>query len=141
MPFDFIRKFNPHEMSDESVKSLATGREGLAADVLQIIHDNQRSSSSNRHVMLTGARGMGKSFFLRMIQVKLQECSPEIPFVLLPEELYNVHSFSGMLREIRRVLSGTKERGSIRYSEKMQDDYKGTKLTNSVTLSLLIKVP
>ena len=83
MPTDRIERFNPHNMSDDSVAELATGREALAAEVLDAILTNAAADTPNRHILLTGPRGIGKSFFLRLVQVQLKRRRPSLPFVLL----------------------------------------------------------
>src|SRR5579862_4414349 len=102
----WISRFNPHDMEDSEVKALATGRDLVLQQIINVIKENQASSGALQHVLLTAPRGMGKSFALRMVQVALKEIVGSPLFVLMPEEQPNVSSAPGLLDEIRRLLEG-----------------------------------
>jgi len=83
----FVSRFNPHDMVAEQVRALATGREAQLKHVLEIIDSNLTAKGSRQHILVTGPRGMGKSFFLRHLQVTLEDRNdPAIQMILLPEE-------------------------------------------------------
>ena len=101
-----VKRFAPYEMSAESVRHLATGREEPLAMVLRTIESNRKEAGANRHLMLMGPRGIGKSFFLRLLQVTLHDRAVPVELVLLPEEQSNLTNPASLLRELRRVLIG-----------------------------------
>ncbi|MDX6750769.1 tetratricopeptide repeat protein, partial [Geminicoccaceae bacterium 1502E] len=111
-------RFNPHAMSDEAVKALATGREDVLAQILGVIEANRSGGGSLQHVLITAPRGMGKSFLLRLVQVALQERTDPPRFVLLPEEQPNITTPASFLDEIRRRLEGGDPRAAMpRFAE------------------------
>jgi hypothetical protein len=101
--------FNPREMDDATLLSLATGRELLLNDFFQTVKERLNEDSdktTGTHWLVTGTRGSGKSYFLRYAQIKTTTHFPrdDVRFVLLPEELRNVRSAHDLLDEIRRML-------------------------------------
>ncbi|MDF1586223.1 tetratricopeptide repeat protein [Marinimicrococcus flavescens] len=111
-------RFNPHAMSDEAVKALATGREDVLAQILGVIEANRSGGGSLQHVLIAAPRGMGKSFLLRLVQVALQERTGSPRFVLLPEEQPNITTPASFLDEIRRTLEGGDPGGAMpRFAE------------------------
>lgn len=107
--------FNPREMDDATVLALNTGRAGLLAELLRAIEQRSQHPGQSTHWLLTGPRGAGKSFFLRLLQASFnQKPMPQVRFVLLPEELHNVYAPHELLGEIRRMLAtGENENGAI----------------------------
>jgi tetratricopeptide (TPR) repeat protein len=119
----WISRFNPHGMRDEDVRRLATGRETLLTEVLDVIAANRSASGAVQHLLLVGPRGIGKSFMLRMVQVALEE-QPDPPlFVMLPEEQHNIASPAALLDEIRRILEGGDPKAAMpRWDEDEDED-------------------
>jgi hypothetical protein len=96
--------FNPREMDDEIVHKLSTGREGLCAEFLKLVKQRLNHPATGGHWLVTGQRGAGKSYFLRLIQASLnQQNDPRMRFVLLPEEHQNIAAPHELLLEILRM--------------------------------------
>lgn len=97
--------FNPREMNDATVLALNTGRSALLAELLQTIEQRGTHPGQISHWLITGPRGAGKSYFLRLLQATLkQEPLPKVQLVLLPEELPNIFAPHELLAEISRLL-------------------------------------
>lgn len=101
--------FNPREMDDATLLALATGRERLIGELFTSLQQRLRQPAPGGHWLVTGTRGAGKSYFLRLVQALSQ--SPRHPWlvgrvrlVLLPEELRNVRAPHELLEEIQRML-------------------------------------
>jgi len=104
--------FNPREMDDETVQMLSTGREELLAQFFKAVNQRLAHPGIFSHWLLTGTRGAGKSFFLRLVQTSFQaEVGPQARFVLLPEEHRNVYAPHEFLAEVQRMLNV--EQGAI----------------------------
>ncbi len=102
--------FNPREMRDETVLALATGRSNLLGELLQAICQRSMQPGHITHWLLTGPRGAGKSYFLRLLQASLQQAPIEnVRFVLLPEELPNIYAPHEFLLEIARMLEPSQQ--------------------------------
>ncbi len=96
--------FNPREMADDTVLKLSTGREGLCAEFLKVVKQRLNHPATGGHWLVTGQRGGGKSYFLRLIQATLaQQDDPRVRFVLLPEEHQNIAAPHELLLEIIRM--------------------------------------
>ncbi|AVT79271.1 hypothetical protein [Rhodopseudomonas palustris] len=104
-----LKAFNPHELSAGTVLSVATGREDPLDRILSIVRDNL-TAPTPQHVIVSAPRGYGKSFFLRYVQIKLDEIAKAenvpIAMALLPEELPHVKEPETLLAEIRRTFLG-----------------------------------
>lgn len=97
--------FNPREMDDATVLQLNTGREALLRQLFAAVHERLEHPGTFNHWLLTGARGAGKSFFLRLVQASFDaEFAGKARFVLLPEEHRNIYSAHELLGEIERML-------------------------------------
>lgn len=109
-----VFRFNPFSMEDDVILELSTGRDKECKVILEIIDRNARAKDGNplQHILLIGPRGMGKSFFLRLIQVqvKLKDISE---FVLLPEEQLNIYQPADLIRQIRNKFLGNKDAAGI----------------------------
>lgn len=98
--------FNPREMDDATVLQLNTGRCALLQQLYAAVHDRVTHPGTFSHWLLTGTRGAGKSFFLRLVQAGFApEFGEHARFVLLPEEHRNIYSPHELLAEIERMLS------------------------------------
>ena len=60
--------FNPREMDDATVLALSTGRGPLLEELLRTITERLVHPAPGRHWLVTGTRGAGKSYFLRLAQ-------------------------------------------------------------------------
>lgn len=98
--------FNPCEMDDETVLMLNTGREALLAQFFRAVRERLAHPGIFNHWLLTGMRGAGKSFFLRLVQVGFKDAvGQQARFVLLPEEHRNIYAPHEFLAEIQRMLN------------------------------------
>jgi tetratricopeptide (TPR) repeat protein len=101
-----LKVFNPHELSADVVVAVATGREKELEQILSMVRDNL-SAPVIQHIIVSAPRGYGKSFFLRYIQVRIEEIAKEehLPIVmaLLPEELPHVKEPDTLIAEIERT--------------------------------------
>ncbi|WP_310598984.1 hypothetical protein [Desulfobulbus sp.] len=108
----YIPWFNPREMDDQTMRALSTGQDELLADFFVAVRHRLRHPGTGVHWLVTGPRGAGKSFFLRLVQsCFFQELDKTARFVLLPEEHSNIAAPHELLREIERMLSA--RRGDI----------------------------
>ena len=101
-----VRWFDPRGMRDEAILQLATGRDVLLRQLLDAIHERLVQPGTLSHWLLTGNRGAGKSFFLRLLQAKFAaHFAGRARFVLLPEEHSNIFAAHEFLAETERMLS------------------------------------
>ena len=98
----YIAKFNPYSMDDETILSLATGRKKLLYNVLDTLKSNINKTSASQHILIRAPRGMGKSFFLKYLQIhfKRDEQFKNSDFLLLPEEQSNVRTPAELIKLI-----------------------------------------
>ena len=104
-----LKKFNPIDMSKEDVIALATGREKILATMLEEMKSCVKSQIS-QHYVLFGPRGIGKSFFIRLLNIhhdKLEEFAESI-FIQLPEETDNIRYVADLMDKISNKLEGGK---------------------------------
>lgn len=102
-----ISRFNPQRMTEEEILSLSTGRDNLLKlmmDDMQVcLHPN-----SNQHFIFYGPRGIGKSFFTRLLKIS-HDRSPEFKksiFIQLPEEQSNISFVADLMDMISTKLEG-----------------------------------
>ncbi len=98
--------FNPREMTDEQVLALSTGRSALLAEFHRAVQHRLAEPGTFKHWLITGMRGAGKSFFLRLVQATFTAHHGQAArFVLLPEEHRNIYAPHEFLTEIERLLA------------------------------------
>lgn len=121
--------FNPREMNDATVLALNTGRSALLADLLRAIEQRSTHPGQINHWLITGMRGAGKSYFLRLLQATLNTSPlPNVQLVLLPEELPNIFAPHELLAEISRLLepaaqhAGTASRWRVDNTSQLWDE-------------------
>lgn len=102
-----IKKFNPLEMSEEEVLALATGREKLLNSMLNEMRQCLKKGY-NQHYVLYGPRGIGKSFFTRLLKIHhdRSEDFKQSKFIQLPEEQENINHVADLLDVISIILEG-----------------------------------
>jgi len=102
-----IAKFNPYQMSEEMVLAVTTGREELMESVLKTLKANQKSDSIAQHLLIRGPRGMGKSFFLKNLQIRFskEKAFNNCDFLLLPEEQSNAQTPTEFLKLVQAQLN------------------------------------
>ncbi len=95
-------------MDDETILAVATGRKRLLSQVLKTLNGNLKSSSIAQHLLIRGPRGMGKSFFLKYLQInfKRKKEFKNAELILLPEEQNNINSPSDLIKLILNDLNG-----------------------------------
>ena len=111
-----LERFNTHSMSEDVVLSISTGRDELIATISKIINDNLFEPGNMQHIVLTGPRGMGKSFLLRYFQVITKNRNNRdsfIDFALLPEEQHNINLPSRFIDELLNVQKKTLNKSAI----------------------------
>lgn len=100
--------FNPRAMDDETVLALSTGREEILKRLFTDIRSRLEQPAAGKHWLVTGPRGAGKSFFLRLVQVAFKEqIGSQATFVLLPEEHTNIFASHEFIHEVKRHLPQT----------------------------------
>lgn len=136
--------FNPREMDDATVLALNTGRSALLAELLQTIEQRSTHPGQISHWLITGPRGAGKSYFLRLLQATLKQAPlPKVQFVLLPEELPNIFAPHELLAEISRLMNpaaqhaGTASRWRVDNTGQLWDEALA-QLLSSLQASLLV---
>ena len=136
--------FNPREMNDATVLALNTGRSALLADLLQTIAQRSTHPGQINHWLITGMRGAGKSYFLRLLQATLSTSPlPNVQLVLLPEELPNIFAPHELLAEISRLLepssqhTGTASRWRVDNTGQLWDEALA-QLLSSIKVPLLV---
>lgn len=89
-----VRTFMTHDMKDEDIEALSTGRDEELRRVMDAINRSRKASPGPlQHVVLYGSRGFGKSFLARRAQIeagKLDKPPDPLRYVLLPEEQHNL---------------------------------------------------
>lgn len=89
-----VRAFMTHEMRDDDIAALATGRNDEFLRILDAIQRSRRASPGTmQHVVLYGSRGFGKSFMTRRVQIATAAMVDEhgpVQYILLPEEQHNL---------------------------------------------------
>ena len=87
-----VQSFMTHRLADEDVRALSTGRDAEFRRVMSDVRRSRRAAPGTlQHVVVYGARGFGKSFMMRRVQVELERDDEEpVLFVLLPEEQHNL---------------------------------------------------
>ena len=110
-PPHLIETFNTHRMKPEIVRLLATGRDDEVHELLtEIHHAVTHPGTPPQHLIVYGERGSGKSFLLRLVEIKVEHLVSEeqlpIACVLLPEEQYNIRSAPQLLEAVAARIRG-----------------------------------
>ncbi len=89
-----VRIFMTHDMADEDIEALSTGREAEFRRIMAAIGRSRAASPGVlQHVVMYGARGFGKSFMTRRVQIavaRLVDGAGPVIYLLLPEEQHNL---------------------------------------------------
>lgn len=102
-----ISRFNPQRMSEEDVLALATGRE----NILKIMLEDMQAcleEEGNQHFIFYGPRGIGKSFFTRLLSISHNRSDDfkDSMFIMFPEEQSNINFVADILDMISTKLEG-----------------------------------
>ncbi len=104
-----LSAFNPHEFSEATVRTIATGREEILAGVLEAIRGNL-GPGPVQHLVVSAPRGYGKSFLMRHVQIEVERIAREeglpLAVLLMPEEMPHVKEPETLIRELTRALTG-----------------------------------
>jgi len=114
-PVALVRTFMTHEMRDEDIAALSTGRDDEFRRIMEAIGRSLKASPGPlQHIVLYGSRGFGKSFMTRRVQMAVGELDAterRMLYVLLPEEQHNLqrspHAFLDTIRHNLQNLDGT----------------------------------
>lgn len=106
---NLIKKFNPVDMAASDVLRLATGREELLQTMLNEMKQCLKPRG-NQHFVLFGPRGIGKTFFTRLLKINHDQSNDfqNSMFIQLPEEQDNITYVADLLDFISIVLEGGK---------------------------------
>ncbi len=90
-----VQTFLTHRMTDEAIRTLATGREKETGRIMDAVRRSFGAApGALQHVAIYGPRGFGKSFVARLVQIETADLAAarDVPilFVLLPEEQHNL---------------------------------------------------
>jgi tetratricopeptide (TPR) repeat protein len=137
-----LTKFNPYDLPDETLRSVAVGREASVARIMSIIRQNA-TGGAIQHVQVVAPRGFGKSFLVRLVRLaakrEYDEGTP-VRFILLPEEQLNVDSPHRLLNEIQRILDG-KPPNTLTGATFEDDDGAWDRAVRSLDRSISIALP
>lgn len=102
-----ISRFNPQRMTEEEILSLSTGRDNL----LKLMMGDMQVCllpNSNQHFIFYGPRGIGKSFFTRLLKITHDRSSEfnKSLFIQLPEEQSNISYVADLMDMISTKLEG-----------------------------------
>jgi len=104
-----LSAFNPHEMSERTVRAVATGREQPLAHILRVIRTNL-AAEATQHLILSAPRGYGKSFLMRHVEIEAKRIAREeglqLAILLMPEEMPFVKLPETLIHELTRTLTG-----------------------------------
>ncbi len=110
-PPRLVEMFNTHRMLPEIVRLLATGREEQVHALLHAIRQAAaHPEAPAQHVIVYGERGSGKSFLLRVIELKVEqlvhESHAQLACALLPEEQYDIKTLAQLLEAVAAKVRG-----------------------------------
>lgn len=104
-----LSAFNPHDMSERTVRTVATGRDDALREILAAVRSNLRAPTM-QHLIVSAPRGYGKSFLMRHLQLEVTRTAREedlpLAVVLMPEEMPHVKEPETLVRELTRALTG-----------------------------------
>jgi len=142
-------KYNPHLWSKDELRAIFVARTRELADIIKRLHEIEHDKAP-QHLLITGARGMGKSTLLNRIALAVKDdadlSSLWLPLVM-PEEQYTISSLTELWLNVLGVLADTWELQGSHQQTLMQLDQKvaGIKNLNADTqeaaaLGLLLEV-
>lgn len=106
---EMLSTFNPHEITEPTLRAVTTGREASLYEILRVIRANL-SSANMQHMIVVAPRGYGKSFLMRHIEIEVRRIANEenepLAVLLMPEEMPFVRQPETLIHELIRVLSG-----------------------------------
>ncbi len=101
-----IMLYNPAQMEKEELYDTFVARERLLGELLETMSDNA-GKKSIQHIILLGARGIGKTNMLRMVENKVLD-SPQLRnkwiAVNIPEEQYGIFGIVDFFKYILEII-------------------------------------
>lgn len=117
-----LRTFMTHDMSDEDIVAVSTGREEEFRRIMGAIDRSVAAVPGTlQHVVLYGSRGFGKSFMMRRVQIALgkgEHGGTPVRFLLLPEEQHNLQKSPHAFLDYISVLL-SKSDGDVMFADAM----------------------
>jgi Flp pilus assembly protein TadD/predicted ArsR family transcriptional regulator len=105
-------KYNPHLWGPEELRSIFVVRTRELADLLERLRTTPEGQVP-QHLLVTGARGMGKTTLLRRLALAVED-DPDLAAgwiaVTFPEEQYTVCTLAELWRNVLDALTDTRER-------------------------------
>lgn len=98
--------YNPSQMDKKELYNTFVAREKLLVELLETIKDNTVKKSI-QHIILLGARGIGKTHMLRIIENKvsdLHHLQSKWVTVNVPEEQYGVFGLIDFFEYILKII-------------------------------------
>lgn len=105
----FLSGFTPSLSQPETLEAITVGRKAELSRIVELIADSVNSSAKH-HILLVGARGIGKTHHISLINYRLQKKDKfrsRMLIVWLKEEEWGVSSFLDFIIRILRNLAET----------------------------------
>lgn len=116
-----VRTFLTHQMSDAEISALSTARVDEFEQILNTVRRSRKASPGRtQNVVIYGARGFGKSFMTRRVEIAVNDTKAKPPtvFLLLPEEQHNLYqSPHAFLEEMARRLENLRRGEDLAFEE------------------------
>ena len=104
-------KYNPHLWGPAELRAIFVVRTRELADLLRLLRGTAQGAMP-QHLLITGARGMGKTTLLRRLALAVED-DPELAArwvpVTFPEEQYTVSTLAELWRNVLDALADTRE--------------------------------
>lgn len=121
-----ISKYNPHLWSPEQLRAIFVARQNELADLLATLR-NTPPDTVGQHVLLVGARGMGKSTLMQRLALAVDddtELSTQWLALRFPEEQYTVSALNQFWANVLDALADALERQGtdLRTTQALDDE-------------------
>jgi DNA-binding transcriptional regulator GbsR (MarR family) len=121
-----ISKYNPHLWSPEQLRAIFVARQNELADLLATLR-NTPPDTVGQHVLVVGARGMGKSTLMQRLALAVDddaELSTQWLALRFPEEQYTVSALNQFWANVLDALADALERRSadLRTTQALDDE-------------------
>ncbi len=123
-PLSAAVKYNPHLWGPEELRAIFVVRTRELEQLLSLLKATP-ANSMPQHILVTGARGMGKSTLLRRVALGVEddaELSGQWVALTFPEEQYTVSTLAEFWRNVLDALADTLERQGASTDELAQLD-------------------
>ncbi|MDP1893704.1 MAG: tetratricopeptide repeat protein [Hydrogenophaga sp.] len=121
-----ISKYNPHLWSPEQLRAIFVARQNELADLLATLR-NTPPDTVGQHVLLVGARGMGKSTLMQRLALAVDddaELTTQWLALRFPEEQYTVSALNQFWANVLDALADALERRGtdLRTTQALDDE-------------------